>query len=162
MGWNSALCKRLQSVWFYGNSSGNIWSARLWLPKIIMYYSILSVRATKWKPAFVVWGMAICMDVVSLYVLYSCFTPCDATLGNCFFQMLFYAHAHARIMKTQKDTVIPMRTSPGLKWENKTYNLKRSIALNNMHVRVRMSCLNFSISSALTKGRTLCSSFVFS
>ena len=48
-----------------------------------------------------------------------------------------------------------MRTSPGLKWENKTYNLKRSIALNNMHVRVRMSCLNFSISSALTKGRTL-------
>ena len=63
------------------------------------YYSILSVRATKWKPGFVVWGM----DTVSLYVLYSCFTPCDATLGNCFFQMLFYAHAHARIMKTQKD-----------------------------------------------------------
>lgn len=100
MGWNSVLCKRLQSVWLYGNSSGNMWSARLWLPKTS---TILSVRATKWKPGFMVWGMAVCMDIVSLYVLYSCFTPCDATLGNCFFQMLSYAHAHACIMKRRKD-----------------------------------------------------------
>ena len=62
------------------------------------------------------------MDLFSLYVLFSHFRPRDVTLGNCFFQLSSYARAYVCI------TYEKTKASRGLKWENKTYKLKRSIA----------------------------------
>ena len=39
------------------------------------------------------------------------------------------ARANVRITNEKNKRKIPMRASRGLKWENKTYKLKRSIAL---------------------------------
>ena len=68
------------------------------------------------------------IDLFSLYVLFSHFRPRDATRGNSFFQMSSYARANVRITDAENKRQIPMRASRGLKWENKTYKLKRSIA----------------------------------
>ena len=62
------------------------------------------------------------IDLFSLYVLFSHFRPRD------FFQMSSYARANVRITNTENKRQIPMRASRGLKWENKTYKLKRSIS----------------------------------
>ena len=67
------------------------------------------------------------IDLFSLYVLFSHFRPRDATRGNSFFQMSSYARANVRITNAENKRQIPMRASRGLKWENKTYKLKRSI-----------------------------------
>ena len=56
------------------------------------------------------------------------FRPRDATRGNSFFQMSSYARANVRITNEKNKRKIPMRASRGLKWKNKTYKLKRSIA----------------------------------
>ena len=69
------------------------------------------------------------IDLFSLYVLFSHFRPRDATRGNSFFQMSSYARANVRITNDRNKRKIPMRASRGLKWENKMYKLKRSIAL---------------------------------
>ena len=68
------------------------------------------------------------IDLFILYVLFSHFRPRDATRGNSFFQMSSYARANVRITNAKNKRQIPMRVSRGLKWENKTYKLKRSIA----------------------------------
>ena len=68
------------------------------------------------------------IDLFSLYVLFSHFRPRDATRGNSFFQMSSYARANVRITNAENKRQIPMRASRGLKWENKTYKLKRSIS----------------------------------
>ena len=52
------------------------------------------------------------MDLFSLYVLFSHFRPRDVTPGNTSFQTT---------------SSVPLGTSRGLKWKNKTYKLKRSI-----------------------------------
>ena len=57
-----------------------------------------------------------------MYILFSHFRPRDVTLGKTFFQMSSYAREYVRITYEN-----PLRTSRGLKWENKTYKLKRSI-----------------------------------
>ena len=62
-------------------------------------------------------------DLFSLYV-----KPRDATRGNSSFQMSSYARANVRITNAKNKGKIPMRASRGLKWENKMYRLKRSIA----------------------------------
>ena len=67
------------------------------------------------------------IDLFSLYVLFSHFRPRDATRGNSFFQMSSYARANVRITNAVNKRQIPMWASRGLKWENKTYKLKRSI-----------------------------------
>ena len=41
--------------------------------------------------------------------------------------MSSYARANVRITNAENKRQIPMRASRGLKWENKTYKLKRSI-----------------------------------
>ena len=69
------------------------------------------------------------MDLFSSYVLFSHFRPRDATLGNSFSEMSSYARAHVRITCEKNKSKIPIRKSHGLKWENKTYKLKRSIAM---------------------------------
>ena len=63
-------------------------------------------------------------DLFSSYVLFSHFRPRDATLGKSFFQMSSYTRAHVRITYEKDKRKIPMRTSRGVKWENKTYKLK--------------------------------------
>ena len=64
------------------------------------------------------------IDLFSLYVLFSHFRPRDVTLGNSFFQRSSYASAYVcKLMKKTKGE-IPLGTSRGLKWENKTYKLK--------------------------------------
>ena len=68
------------------------------------------------------------IDLFSLYVLFSHFRPGDATQGNSIFQMSSYARANLRITNEKSKRKIPMRASRGLKWENKMYKLKRSIA----------------------------------
>ena len=67
-------------------------------------------------------------DLFSLYVLFSHFKPRDATRGNSCFQMSSYARANVRITNDKNKRKIPMTASRGLKWENKMYKLKRSIA----------------------------------
>ena len=67
------------------------------------------------------------IDLFSLYVLFSHFRPRDATLGNSFFQRSSYARAHVRINYEETKGKFPRVASRGLKWENKTYKLKRSI-----------------------------------
>ena len=52
---------------------------------------------------------------------------CYVTLGNSFFQMSSYARAYVCITYEKTKEKIPLGTSRGLKWENKTYKLKRSI-----------------------------------
>ena len=42
------------------------------------------------------------MDLFSLYVLFSHFRPRDVTLGNSFFQMWSYTHAHVCITYEKK------------------------------------------------------------
>ena len=59
--------------------------------------------------------------------LFSHFRLRDATRGNSFFQMSSYARANVRITNDKNKRKIPMRASRGLKWENKTYKLKKSI-----------------------------------
>ena len=44
--------------------------------------------------------------------------------------MSSYARVNVRITNEKNKRKIPMRASRGLKWENKTYKLKRSIAIN--------------------------------
>ena len=73
------------------------------------------------------------IDLFSLYVLFSHFRPRDATRGNGFFQMSSYARANVRITNAENKRQIFMRASRGLKWENKTYKLKRSIAVWDNH-----------------------------
>ena len=41
------------------------------------------------------------MDLFSLYLLFTYFTPRDATLGNSFFQMSSYARANVRIRQKE-------------------------------------------------------------
>ena len=64
---------------------------------------------------------------LELYVLFSHFRLRDATRRNRFFQMSSSARANARITNEKNKRKIPMRASRGLKWENKTYKLERSI-----------------------------------
>ena len=45
------------------------------------------------------------------------------------FKLSSYARANVRITIEKNKRKIPMRASLGLKWENKTYKVKRSIAL---------------------------------
>ena len=49
--------------------------------------------------------------------------------------MSSYARANVRIIYEKNSRKIPMRKSRGLKWENKTHKLKRSIerAPNHVH-----------------------------
>ena len=77
------------------------------------------------------------IDLFSLYVLFSHFRPRDATRGNSFFQMSSYARANVRITDAENKRQIPMRASRGLKWENKTYKLKRSISPLRLFYRYR-------------------------
>ena len=77
------------------------------------------------------------IDLFSLYVLFSHFRPRDATRGNSFFQMSSYARANVRIINDKNKRKIPMRASRGLKWENKMYKLKRSIAPDATAERAR-------------------------
>ena len=81
----------------------------------------------KWRPINYSFACML-IDLFSLYVLFSHFRPRDATRGNSFFQMSSYARANVRITNAENKRQIPMRASRGLKWENKTYKLKRSIA----------------------------------
>ena len=71
------------------------------------------------------------MDLFSLYVLFSHFRPRGVTLGMSFSKcrlmhvhMYAYSFCYACMHNKRK---IPLGTSRGLKWENKTYKLKRSI-----------------------------------
>ena len=60
------------------------------------------------------------MDLFSLYILFSHFTPCDATLGNSH----MHVHMYALLMKRQKEN-----SHENITWsemENKMYKLKRS------------------------------------
>ena len=81
------------------------------------------------------------MDLFSLYVLFSHFRPCDVTPGNSFFQMSSSARAYGMHNVCKNKKKIPLGTSLGLKWENKTYKLKRSIEENKLSgVRQRKMC----------------------
>ena len=86
---------------------------------------------TIWKPGFML------KDLFSLYVLFSHFRPRDATRGNSFFQMSSYACANVRIINDKNKRKIPMRASRGLKWENKMYKPKGSIAPDATAERAR-------------------------
>ena len=74
------------------------------------------------------------LSLFSLYVLLSHFRPRDVTLGKSFFQMSSYARAYVCINNKKNKRKIPLRTSRGRKWENKTYKLKRSFV--NFTVRL--------------------------
>ena len=69
------------------------------------------------------------IDLFSLYLLFSNSRPRDVTLGNSFFQMSSYARAYLCVNLWKNKRKIPPEASHGLKWENKTYKLKRSIWL---------------------------------
>ena len=71
--------------------------------------------------------VSLSIDFFSLYGLFSHFRPRDGTRGNSFFQMSSWARANVRIINEKNKSQTPMRASRGLKWENKTYKLKRSI-----------------------------------
>ena len=58
----------------------------------------------------------------------ACLCASNGPRGNSFFQMSSYARANVRITNAENKRQIPMRASRGLKWENKTYKLKRSIS----------------------------------
>ena len=70
---------------------------------------------------------SLSIDLFSLYGLFSHFRPRDGTRGNSFFQMSSCARANVRIINEKNKSQTPMRASRGLKWEKKTYKLKRSI-----------------------------------
>ena len=66
------------------------------------------------------------IDLFSLYVLFSYFRPHDVLMGIC----LFFFISCAYICTCWDDIwkkLFPRVASRGLKWENKTYKLKRSI-----------------------------------
>ena len=66
--------------------------------------------------------------VIDLLSFMSCFPISDYVMlleGIVSFKSS--ARANARITYEKNKRKIPMRTSRGLKWENKTYKLKRSI-----------------------------------
>ena len=59
-----------------------------------------------------------------------CFPISDQVMlpeGIVSFKCRFNARANVRITNAENKRQIPMRASRGLKWENKTYKLKRSI-----------------------------------
>ena len=62
---------------------------------------------------------------ISLYVLLSQYRSCDNTLGDCFFQISFYSMS----INYEKTRV---KFPWDLYWENKTYELKRSIAITSV------------------------------
>ena len=64
-----------------------------------------------------------------------CFPISDRVMlyrGNGFGQMLSYARANVRMTNEKNQRQIPMGASRGLKWENKTYKLKRSIQIKRV------------------------------
>ena len=93
-------------------------------------FRAIAVRQNEWANtryvSFVVHFLMV-LDLFGLYILFSHFRPRDATQGNSFFQMSSYPRANVRITNETNKRQIPMRASRDLKWENKTYNLKRSI-----------------------------------
>ena len=72
---------------------------------------------------FSLWGRRELIDLFSLYVLFPHFRTRDTTLGNSPMHVQMYAQLWRNKRK------IPIRALRGLKWENKTYKLKKSIYL---------------------------------
>ena len=70
------------------------------------------------------------IDLLSLYVFFSQLRLREVTLKDRFFEVSRYARAHDLGEDKRK---IPLRAPRGLNWENKTYNLKRSI-LQSYHL----------------------------
>ena len=70
------------------------------------------------------------MDLFSLYVLLSHFRARDISVGNSFFEMASYARAYVQITYEKTKTKIPLGTSRGLKWDNKTYKVKKNLVLS--------------------------------
>ena len=93
-------------------------------------FRAIAVRQNEWANTryvnFVVHFLMV-LDLFSLYVLFSHFRPRDATRGNSLFQMSSYVRANVRITNDNKQKANSHEASRDLKWENKTYNLKRSV-----------------------------------
>ena len=67
------------------------------------------------------------IDLFSLYVLFSRFRPRDALMGICLLFFSLIMRTFARAWDDIGKKLFPRVASRGVKWENKTYKLKRSI-----------------------------------
>ena len=70
------------------------------------------------------------IDLLSLYILFSHFKPHDALMGISLLIFSIVMRTFARAQDEIWKKLFPRVKSHGLKWENKTYKLKRSIYLS--------------------------------
>ena len=104
----------------------------------------LTIRINPLIPGSETWHIFLCltpdnlfssMDLFSLYVLFSHFRPSDVPKGIFFLFLHTLCIPYARAEDNIWKKLFPGVTSHGLKWENKTYKLKRSIGEVLGHLR---------------------------
>ena len=128
---------------FPSNNSSDLRWCVIWLTELLSYETIMiKLLLNRNRPPRI--------DLFSLYILFSHFRPLDSLKG---IFLLFFFSSYAYIctcISRHLKKLFSRLASRGLKWENKTYKLKRSNCLNVFPIQSSWE-ITFFVSDAVLK-----------